>query len=85
MTLDEAYDRWEGIARLMCENGKRPASRSREQTKRLKAYADAVHEYYVTTNALEKHPEDLNIKERLVDTKEVLDRAREALRFSLTH
>ena len=33
----------------------------------------------------EEHPEDLNIKERLVDTKEVLNRAREALRNTLTH
>lgn len=83
MTLDEAYDRWERIARLMCENGKRSAIRSREQTERLKAYVDAVQEYYVTTDALERHPEDVNMKERLVDTKEILNRAREALRNTL--
>jgi hypothetical protein len=56
--------------RLMCENAKRSDRRSREETKRLKEYVDAVLEYYATTAALEQHPEHLNIKERLIGTKE---------------
>jgi hypothetical protein len=85
MTFDEAIERWERIALLMCENGKRSARKSREETQRLKAYVDAVIEYDATTAALAKLPEDLNMKERLVESKEVLNRAREALRDSLRH
>jgi hypothetical protein len=85
MTLDEAFERWERIDRLMCENAKRSARRSREETKKLKEYVEAVQEYDATTAALEKHPEDLNIKERLVENKEVLNLAREALRNTLRH
>lgn len=85
MTLDEAYDRWERIARLMCETAKRSAKRSREQTKHLKDYVDAVAEYYVATDAMKERPEDLNTKETLVKAKEVLNQAREALRNTLRH
>jgi hypothetical protein len=85
MTLDEAYDRWERIERLMCENAKRSAKRSREQTKRLKAYVGAVRQYNLATAAMEERPKDLNTKETLVAAKDVLNRAREALRNTLRH
>lgn len=85
MTLEEAYDRWERIARLVCENAKRSAKRSREQTKQLKAYVDAVRAHNVAAAAMEEHPEGLNTKVTLLEAKEVLNRAREALKNSLTH
>ena len=85
MTLDETFERWERIERLICENAKRSARKSREQTKHLKAYVDAISEYDVATVALEERPEDLSTKENLVEAKEVLNRAREALRNSLRH
>jgi len=85
MTLEEAYDRWERIARLVCENAKRSAKRSREQTKQLKAYVDAVREYNVATVAMEERPEDPNAKETLVEAREALNRARETLRNTLRH
>ena len=85
MTLDEAYDRWERIASLMSENAKRSARRSREQTKRLKDYVESVREHNVATAAMEERPEDLNTKETFVEAKEVLNRAREALRNTLRH
>jgi Na+/phosphate symporter len=85
MTLEEAYDRWERIARLVCENAKRSAKRSREQTKQLKAYVDAVREYNVATVAMEERPEDVNAKETLVEAREALNRARETLRNTLRH
>jgi hypothetical protein len=83
MTLDETFERWERIERLVCENAKRSARKSREQTKHLKAYVDAVREYDVATAALEEHPEDLNRKVTLLEAKEVLNRAREALKNTL--
>ena len=82
MTFDETFERWERIERLVCENAKRSAKRSREQTKQLKAYVDAVTEYDAATA---DHQEDLNTKETLVEAKEVLNRAREALRNTLRH
>ncbi len=85
MTLDEAFERWERIDRLMCENAKRSAKRSREQTQRLKAYVDAVGQYDLATTAMEARPEDLNTKETLVAAKDVLNRAREELRSILRH
>ncbi|MFN2513053.1 MAG: hypothetical protein ABR568_16730 [Pyrinomonadaceae bacterium] len=85
MTLDETFERWERIERLASENAKRFARRSREQTKHLKAYVDAITKYDVATAAIKEHPEDLNTKETLVDATESLNRTREALRNSLTH
>jgi 16S rRNA U1498 N3-methylase RsmE len=84
MKLEEAYDRWERIARLVCENAKRSAKTSREQTKQLKAYVDAVTAHNVAAAAMEEHPQDLNRKVTLLEAKEVLNRAREALKNTLT-
>ena len=85
MTLDETFERWERIERLFCENAKRAAKKSREQTKRLKAYVDAVIKYDAATTAIEEHPEDLVTKDTLLEVTESLNRAREALRNSLRH
>ena len=83
MTFDETFERWERIERLASENAKRSFKKSREQTKRFKAYVDAITEYDVATTAMEEHPESLNAKAALVEAKEVLNRAREALRETL--
>ncbi|MCM3869419.1 MAG: hypothetical protein ND895_01810 [Pyrinomonadaceae bacterium] len=69
----------------MCENSKRSAKKSREQTQRLKAYVDAVTQYDSATAAMEERPEDLNTREALVAAKDVLNRAREELRNTLRH
>ncbi|MCM3906081.1 MAG: hypothetical protein ND866_30725 [Pyrinomonadaceae bacterium] len=85
MTLDETFERWERIERLVSENAKRFARRSREQTKHLKAYVGAVSNYDVATAAIKANPTALNTKEALIEATESLNRTREALRNSLRH
>lgn len=80
MTLEEKYDRWERIARLVYEDATRTSRASRKQAKELKAYVDALREYDAAKMASEEAPEDSDTKERLVVARQVLDRAREALR-----
>lgn len=87
MTLEE-YDQLERTLVLCCEEVKRDAiafRASRQRTRKLKAYAEAITEYDIATATLEQHPEDLNAKEKLLEAKDVLNRAREALRNSLRH
>lgn len=88
MTQGEALDRWERILRLVCENSKRDAlafRASRERTKQLKAYVDAITANDRAKTAVEEHPEDLKAKEILAQATEVLNQARETLRNSLRH
>ena len=41
MTLEQKYDRWERIARLVNEDAMRSSRASRKQMKKLKSYVDA--------------------------------------------
>jgi hypothetical protein len=80
MTLEQKYDRWERIARLIYDEATRSARASRKRTKELKSYVDALRQYDAAKTASEELPEDLDTKESLVEAKQILDRAREALR-----
>jgi hypothetical protein len=80
MTLEEKYDRWERIARLVNEDAIRSLRESRIRTKQLKSYVDALREHDVAKAATEERPEDLDANERLEQARQILDRAREALR-----
>lgn len=80
MTLEQKYDRWERIARLVNDRAMRDARVSRKRTKELKSYVDALREYDAAKTASEERPEGSDTKESLVEAKQILDRAREALR-----
>jgi hypothetical protein len=80
MTLEQKYDRWERIARLVNDDAICAARESRKRTKELKSYVDALREYDAAKTASEERPKDLDTKESLVEAKQILDRAREALR-----
>ncbi len=80
MTLEQKYDRWERIARLVNDEAIRAARASRKRTKELKSYVDALREYDAAKMASEERPEDLDSKESLVEARQILDRAREALK-----
>jgi len=80
MTLEQKYDRWERIARLVYEDAIRTSRASRKQTKKLKFYVDAVREYEAAKMASEERPEDSDTKEGLLKAGLVLDRTRQELR-----
>ncbi len=48
------------------ETGRSAFRASRERTKHLKAYLDAITAYDGAKTAMEEHPEDLKTKETLV-------------------
>ena len=86
---EHALDRLERTLLRCCEKMQRDAIRSRasreQQTKTLKAYAEAVKEYDIATATLEHYPEDLTAREKLLEAKEILNQAQEAVKATLRH
>jgi hypothetical protein len=80
MTLEQKYDRWERIARLVDEDAIRSSRASRKQMKELKFYVDALRKYDAAKMASEERPEDLELKESFLKAGQILNRAREELR-----
>jgi len=85
MTLEQKYDQWERIARLVYEDAIRATQASRKQTKKLKFYLDALTKYEAAKYeaakmASEERPEDSDTKEGLLKAGLILNRAREELR-----
>ncbi len=80
MTPEQKYDRWERIARLMFDESTRALRASRKRTKELKFYLDALRKYDAAKMAREERPEDSDTKEILDEARQILNRAREALR-----
>ncbi len=58
MTLEQKYDQWERIARLVYEESMRSSRASRKQLKDLKFYVDALRKYDAAKMASEERPED---------------------------
>ncbi len=80
MTLEQKYDRWERIARLVYEDATRAARASRKRTKELKFYLEALRNYDAAKMASEERPEDSDTRESLVEARQILNRARDSLR-----
>ena len=80
MTLEQKYDRWEHIAKLLYEDSIRVRRESRKQTARLKSYVAAAQKYELSKLAVETNPEDSEMKEALDRAREVLKEAIEQLR-----
>jgi hypothetical protein len=80
MTLEQKYDRWERIAKLLYEDSIRARRESRKQTAKLRSYAAAAQEYELASLAVDANPEDSEMKEALNKAREVLRQAIEQLR-----
>lgn len=80
MTLEQKYDQWERIARLLYEDATRTSRASRKQAKVLKSYVDALTKYEAAKIASEERPEDSGTDESLLKAREFLNRARQELK-----
>ncbi len=82
MTLEEEYDRWERFAKLWSARSIRESRDARKQTEKLKLYVDAVKKYDAAKLALEERPEDSDTNESLLSARQILDQAREELKYT---
>ena len=80
MTSEQTLDRWERLARLLCERPLHPRRESRKQSARLGDYVAALGEYDAARQALDQKPDDSETNETVNRARESLDQARDELK-----